>query len=128
MSSKTVAEKMHIKPGMEIGFFNAPENLEKLLGDLPDDVNVAEDLESTELDLILAFIEDHQMLEAYLYSLKNAITDDGALWLAYHKGSSSVNTDINRDTITKYGKQLGLKGIAMISINDNLSGFRFKKV
>jgi len=128
MSSKTVAEKMYIKPGMEIGFFNAPNNLEELLGGLPDDVEIAEDLEGTELDLILAFIEDQQMLEAYLYSLKQAIADDGALWLAYHKGSSSVDTDINRDIIHNYGQQLDLKGVSMISINDNWSGFRFKKV
>ncbi len=128
MSSKTVAEKMYIKPGMEIGFFNAPNNLEELLGGLPDDVEIAEDLEGTELDLILAFIEDQQMLEAYLYSLKQAIADDGALWLAYHKGSSSVDTDINRDIIHNYGQQMDLKGVSMISINDNWSGFRFKKV
>ena len=128
MSDKTVAEKLHIKPGMEIGFFNAPQNLNELIGNLPDNVDVAEDLEGTELDFILAFIEDRQMLEAYLYSLKTAISDDGALWIAYHKSSSSVETDINRDTINKYGKQLDLKGVAMISINENWSGLRFKKV
>lgn len=113
---------------MEIGFFNAPANLDELLGELPDDVEVSRNLENTELNLILAFIEDHQMLEAYLYSLKNAIADDGALWLAYHKGSSSVDTDINRDLISEYGKQLDLKSVAMISINDDWSGLRFKKV
>lgn len=127
MSDKTVAEKMHIKPGMSIGFFNRPDNLNELLGGLPENVEVAEELENTNLDLILAFIEDRQMLEAYLYSLKNAIHDDGALWIAYHKGSSSINTDINRDTIAEYGTSMDLKAVAMISINDNWSGLRFKK-
>lgn len=128
MSSKTVAEKIYIKPGMKIGFFNQPDNLDELLGDLPEDVEIAEELENTELDLILAFIEDRQMLEAYLYSLKNAIHNDGALWIAYHKGSSSVDTDINRDTIAEYGTSMDLKGVAMVSINKNWSGFRFKKI
>ncbi len=27
MSDKTVAKKMYIKPGMEIGFYNAPKEL-----------------------------------------------------------------------------------------------------
>lgn len=128
MSEKTAAQKIHIKPGMDIGFFNAPENLYQLLGKLPENIDIAENLENTELDLILAFIEDRQMLEAYLYSLKSAIADDGALWLAYHKDSASTDTDINRDIIRKYAKQLDLKGVAMISINEDWSGFRFKKV
>ena len=128
MSDKTVAEKMHIKPGMTIGFFNEPDNLDELLGDLPDGVEISDNLETTDLDLILAFMADRQMLEAYLYSLKTAITDDGALWLAYHKDSSSVDTDINRDIISKYSQTLDLEGVAMISINDNWSGFRFKKI
>lgn len=128
MSSKTAAEKMYIKPGMEVGFFNAPDNLEELLGGLPDDVTIATDLEGTELDFVLAFIEDRQMMEAYFSSLKEAISDDGALWIAYHKGSSSVNTDINRDAIHEYGSKIDLKGVAMVSIDDNWSGFRFKKI
>lgn len=128
MSKKTVAEKMYIKPGMEVGFFNAPENLDELLGGLPDGVEVAEDLEGTDLDFILAFIDDRQMLEAYLYSLKEALADDGALWLAYYKGSSSVDTDINRDLIHQYAQTLDLKGVGMVSIDDDRSGFRFKKV
>ena len=119
---------MHIKPGMKIGFFNAPENIDQLLGNIPDDVEVSRKLENTELDLILAFMEDRQMLEAYLYSLKNAIADEGALWLAYHKGSSSMDTDINRDIMHQYCKQLDLVGGDMVSINNDWTGLRFKKI
>jgi len=128
LSAQTVAEKMHIQPGMKIGFFNAQANVDKLLGDIPDDVEVSQKLENTELDFILAFMEDRQMLEAYLYSLKNAIADDGALWLAYHNDSASLDTDINRDIIHKYCKQLDLKGGAMVSINNDWTGLRFKKI
>lgn len=85
---------MHIKSGMDIGFFN----------------------------------EDRQMLEAYLYSLKETIKDSGALWIAYHKSSSSVDTDVNRDIIAEYGTSMDLKGVAIVSINDNWSGLRFKKI
>ncbi|MDZ7683334.1 MAG: hypothetical protein U5J63_16905 [Fodinibius sp.] len=124
MSAKTVAEKLHIKPGMEISFFNQPDNLDELLGGLPDDITIAKELENTNLDLMLAFIEDRQMLEAYLFSLRETIADDGALWLAYHTGS----TDMNRHTINEYEKTLGLKGVAFIAITNNWSGLRLKKV
>lgn len=119
---------MYINPDMEIGFFNAPDDLKELMSGIPDGVNIAEELESSDLDLILAFIEDRQMLEAYLHSLKNAIHNDGALWIAYHKASSSVDTDVNRDTIAEYGTSMDLKGVAIVSINNNWSGLRFKKI
>lgn len=112
---------------MQVGFFNEPENLDKL-GGLPDDVEVIEEMEDTELDLVFAFIENRQMLEAYLHALKNAIHDNGTLWIAYHKGSSFVDTDINRDSIAEYGTSMDLKGVAIVSINTNWSGLRFKKI
>ena len=126
MSSKTVAQKMYIKPGMTMGLFNAPENIEKLLS-LPKEVKLHESFTS-DLDIMLAFIENRKMLEDNLSILKRQIHDDGALWLAYHKGSSSVDTDINRDRIHAYAQTLNLKGVGLVSINKNWSGFRFKRV
>lgn len=128
MSSKTVAEKMYIKPGMRIGFFNAPDNLHALMGKLPDDIEIVEDLPGEKLDVVLAFIEDREMLEGYLGSLKNAIHDKGALWLAYYKQSSPESTDINRDSIHKYASELNLKGVAMIAIDDDWAALRCKKI
>ena len=128
MSEKTVAEKMYIKPGMEIGFYNAPDKLTDLLGKIPDETNVQKPSPDKNLDFVLAFIENREMLEQNLASLADSIKGDGALWVAYHKGSSSVNTDINRDSIVEYGSTINLKGVAMVSINSNWSGLRFKKV
>ncbi|HEX6982108.1 MAG TPA: hypothetical protein VF181_05060 [Balneolaceae bacterium] len=128
MPSKTVAEKMHIKPGMKISFFNAPDNLDDLMGGLPDDVELLKNSDGESLDFVLGFIENREMLEQELPLLAQQIKQNGALWLAYHKGSSSVQTDINRDSIHEFGKTLNLKGVAMVSINKNWSGFRFKKL
>ncbi len=128
MATKAVAEKMHLKPGMTIGFFNAPDNIFQLLGHLPDNVKCHTKDNPSDLDVLLAFIENRAMLESNLPKLKQQIKNDGAFWIAYHKGSSSVDTDINRDSIYAFASMLDLKGVAMISINENWSGFRFKKI
>lgn len=128
MSEKTVAEKMYIKPGMQIGLFNAPDDLSDLLGELPDGVDISENLEGVEVDLILGFMEDKSMLETYLSSLKEAIKTDGSLWIAYQKGSSPGNTELSRDTIYDFAQSIDLKGVGMVSIDEDWSGFRFKKV
>ncbi|HET6528922.1 MAG TPA: hypothetical protein VFG39_09260 [Balneolaceae bacterium] len=119
---------MYIRPGMKISISNAPDNLDDLLGRLPSDVELAKNPENESLDLVLGFMENQAMLEKGLPALVRQIKADGALWIAYHKGSSSVQTDINRDSIHKFAETLNLKGVAMVSINDNWSGFRFKKV
>jgi hypothetical protein len=54
----------------------------------------------------------------------------GLIWVTYPKGTSKLakegNVDINRDSIWKYGDEIGLTGVAMISIDDTWSGFRMK--
>ena len=123
MTSKTVAEKLHFKPGKTVTFFNPPKNNEELLGGIHEDISISE---GDPADILLAYIENREQLERNLLALKSSIKDDGALWIAYHKGTSSVDTDINRDIIHDYAQDHGLKGVSMISINDNWSAFRFK--
>ena len=125
MSSKTVAEKLHFKPSKAVTFFNPPDNNEELLGSIHEDIAISE---GDPADILLAYIDNREQLERNLLALKSSIKDDGALWIAYHKGSSAVDTDINRDIIHDYAKKNGLKGVAMISINENWSAFRFKIV
>ncbi|SMO70050.1 hypothetical protein SAMN06265218_11015 [Fodinibius sediminis] len=111
-----------------MGLFNAPDNVLDLTGELPEDVAVIEELQGRQVDIILGFIENRNMLETHLPVLRRALDDEGALWVAYYKGSASIDTDINRDSIHDYAKSIDLKGVAMVSIDENWSGFRFKKV
>lgn len=122
MSSKTVAEKLYMKSGKKVAFFNEPGNNKELLGGIPNDVEVV----SRSADILLAYIENEEQFINNLTSLKNIIKPDGAFWIAYHKGTSEVKTDINRDSIVKYASENGLKGLAMISINENWSALRLK--
>jgi hypothetical protein len=50
------------------------------------------------------------------------------LWVTYHKGTSKVKTDINRDTINAYAHSIGWEGVAMISIDDDWSAMRLKRI
>lgn len=122
MSSKTVAQKMYMKDGKDIAFFNEPGNYEELLGGLPDDINIT----TENADILLAFIDNKKQLKSHLPDLKRRIKNEGALWIAYHKQSSSVDTDINRDSIAALALRNGLKGVAMVSLNTNLSALRLK--
>lgn len=125
MSAKAVAEKIHLKKGKQVLFFNQPENLRELLGAIPEGVIVSDEGKA---DIILAFIENSVQLKRHMSELKEYLNPEGALWIAYHKGTSSVDTDINRDSIIKFASKHHLKGVAMVSINENWSALRLKMI
>jgi hypothetical protein len=84
--------------------------------------------EDDSLGDILAFVASRQELEAQLPRLKEALAAKGKLWVAYHKGTSRMKTDINRDTMRAYAQTLGLEAVAIISVNEDWSALRLKVV
>ncbi len=127
MSEKTVAQKLLIKPGYKVLFWQAPEDYATWLGEMPPDVKILKDFAKTP-DLIQLFVADRQALEEQLTRLRPVLTQSTILWVTYHKGASKVKTDINRDSINAYAKTQGLEGIAMISVNEDWSALRLKIV
>lgn len=47
-------------------------------------------------------------------------------WVAYHKSTSPVKTDINRDSIWRYVKTLQMDAVSQISIHEDWSALRLK--
>jgi hypothetical protein len=48
------------------------------------------------------------------------------IWVTYPKGTSAIETDINRDSIRTYAEILGLETIAIISVDSDWSALRLK--
>ncbi len=125
METKSNAQKLLIKEGYRVVFVHPPANQDELLGELPPNITIVEDA-ALEVDFILAYIADRKELEKHLDELKKRLKPRGLLWIAYHKGTSKIKTDINRDTINGYAHTLGLEGIAMISMDDDWSALRMR--
>jgi hypothetical protein len=125
MPTKSNAQKLLIKEGYLVLFIHPPENQSELLGELPSKITVVDDANSP-VDFILAYIADRRELEKHLGELKKRLKPRGLMWIAYHKGTSKVKTDINRDTINGYAHTLGMEGIAMISLDDDWSALRIR--
>jgi predicted CoA-binding protein len=127
MPEKSVADKLLIKSGYRVRFINPPEGLDQLLGQRPASIEVSPTPDQL-ADLLLVFFNSRLEMEAQLDILTALIKPGGVLWVAYHKGTSPVKTDINRDSINAYAKTIGLQGVAMISIDKNWSALRLKKI
>lgn len=125
LSDKTVAQKLFIKENYRVLFINTPKDYESTLGDLPPNVTVLIEPEKP-INLIQFFIMSRKELVAELGKLKSLLSSKGLLWVTYPKGTSKIKADINRDSINEYARSIGLKGVAMISIDDTWSALRLK--
>jgi hypothetical protein len=127
MSDKSIAQKLFIKPNSKFMLVNPPDGYLARLGEFPLGVVLLNDSNSP-VDAIQVFVANRSELEAQLPRLKQLMTPKGMLWVTYHKGTSKVKTDINRDTIYTYALTLGLEGVAMISIDEDWSTLRLKLI
>ena len=125
MSDKSIAQKLYLRPGNKFLLVNPPQGYIDQLGELPSGVIILSD-SSCLVEVIQVFVADRRELEAQLPRLKELLDPQGMLWVTYHKGTSRVKTDINRDTINAYAQTIGLQGVAMISIDEDWSALRLK--
>jgi len=127
MSDKSIVQKLFIKPGNKFLLINPPARYLAQLGQLPVGTIILND-SSCLVEVIQVFVLNRSELEAQLTRLKGLLAPKGMLWVTYHKGTSKVKSNINRDTINAYAGSLGLQGVAMISIDDDWSALRLKMV
>jgi hypothetical protein len=127
MSDKSIAQKLFIKPGNKFLLVNPPAGYIAQMGQLPEGTILLSD-SSCLVEVIQVFVTNRLELEAQLSQLKDLLAPKGMIWVTYHKGTSKVKTDINRDTINAYAGGLGLQGVAMISIDDDWSALRLKLI
>ena len=127
MPPKTVAQKLFIRENYEVLLLDGPSGYRKTLGKLPVGVTVSTRA-TGKFDLIQFFVTSAKELQQRLPKLKSKLQPGGLLWVTYPKGSSKIDSDINRDSIYNFAATVGLQGVAMIAVDDDWSAFRFKKI
>lgn len=93
---KSVAEKLKIQPGFSLLTLHAPAGFEKGLGKLPKGVSISET--SKAYDQVHWFVLNKAQLEKQLSKVMKLLKPDITVWIYYPKGSSGMQTDLNRDT------------------------------
>ena len=104
---------------------NAPAELEKEFKALGFGTLFDKKEKSTDT---LVFVNNNKEYLDFLNKKLASIEPDSVLWFAYPKGSSSIKTDINRDTLRVTGEEHGITTVTAISINDTWSALRFRPI
>lgn len=128
MSLMAISEKLMIKPGYRVLLIDEPTGYVEVLNP-PEGVEILRG-SGKDVDLAQLFVKNMRGIKEKLPQVKKMMKKSGIIWVTYPKGTSKLAkeeyVDINRDSIWKYGDEIGLTGVAMVSIDDTWSGFRMK--
>jgi hypothetical protein len=121
-SGTPLPRKLGFKPGMAAAFLDAPEGLERLLGEL-EGVSVKQSLRGG-ADIVLCFVTRHSDLQRRAARLREAIAPDGMVWVCWPKRSSKVPTDMTEDVVRDVLLPTGLVDVKVAAVDETWSGLK----
>jgi hypothetical protein len=119
MATKSVADKLLIKPGTSV-WVSHGDRL-GLIGELPAGVKHADDVGSASTAIL--FADDAASIRTLLQEHRGNLASPENLWVLYPKGNRA---DINRDTLWPIVAEHGLRPITQVSVDDTWSALRFR--
>jgi len=129
MSTRTIAEKLHLKENQRFLLLNEPKDYRSRLVSLPSGVAIDNKIPASgTYDIVQIFITSFRELETTLARLKSLLKANGALWVSYPKLSSKAASDIDRDKIAEFAVSKGLRPVALFAIDDTWSALRLKPI
>ena len=125
MRENPMHKKLRLLPGLTARTIGAPAGYFELIGGTPEDVQFLSSA-SNEVDFIHLFVNNLAELKAKIEDTLKSVKYDGLLWISYPKGSSKIETDINRDIIWDDLKSHGIRPVTQVSLNEIWSAIRFR--
>lgn len=122
-SGTPLSKKLGIKTGMTVWTANAPGNLPELLAPMPDGVELSTNADRA--DIAVVFAVTRPEVSAGFSTAMELIPADGAIWVAWPKRSSGVDTDLTEDTMRELFLPTGLVDNKVCAIDETWSGLRF---
>jgi hypothetical protein len=123
-SSTPLPKKLGIREGSRLAIVSAPEGFERVLGPLPDDVELRAHARGR-CDVVVFFVTRRAELTRRFPSFVRALDVDGGLWVAWPKKTSGVATDLGFDAVQEIGLGAGLVDNKVCAIDATWSGLRF---
>ena len=120
MPDTSLAKKMKRKPDARAAILNAPAGYES--ASFPGLEAAASSLDGL-FDWIQIFVQNRAELDQLAPQAAQALKPDSILWISFPKGGSKAQTDLTRDEGWDALRELDLKWITLISVNETWSAF-----
>lgn len=123
-SQRPLVAKLGIKAGQQILILNPPPDYARTLGELPAGVVQHAHLQA-ELDFIHFFTKEQTELADRFPQLKQALAQNGKLWISWPKRVAKIPTDLDENLVRAIGLNHGLVDIKVAAIDFVWSGLQF---
>ena len=125
MAVQSVAQKLRIARDMQLLLLNAPQGYARMLGALPDGVQIATE-PAGQYDVVLLFVRDRVELEHSLRLATKAVRGGGVFWIAWEKKARRGPDDLNRNSLWAAVQPSGWGPVTNVAIDEMWSALRFK--
>jgi hypothetical protein len=122
MLESPLAKKLKLRSGMEAAVINAPENY---VDELRHDTALSPTLNG-KFEWIQIFVQTQSEIEALAPQVVKALKPESILWISFPKGASKIQTDLTRDKGWDSLRDLDLKWINLVSVNNTWSAFSLR--
>jgi hypothetical protein len=108
---------------------NYPESFSKHLDSVSKMTTIRKEVEpSDRIEFAIAFAIAQQELNDCILTIAPQLFEDAVFWCCYPKGTSKkYNGEFNRDQGWEAMIPFGLKGVRIVSIDEDWSALRFRK-
>ncbi len=125
-----IFKKLNFKGQPLIVVLETPESFVPELNAMSAFTKIEKSLGGTErLGFILCFCTKQEQVNAFVQKADKLLEEDGLLWIAYPKSTSKkYSCDFNRDTGWAILGNLDFEPVRQVSIDEDLSALRFRRV
>ena len=117
-----LAKKLRLRAGMRVAVANAPAGFS--VGKVPG-VTIEKSLKR-DLDFVMLFATTQKELKGQWSKALASVRQDGAVWVAYPKKSSGIESDLTGMQVWDATKGSDWNPVSMIGIDDTWSAVRYK--
>jgi len=124
-----LAKKLGIKPNTTIALINPPEDFQKTLGTLPQNVTILEK-PTNKADTTIWFAKSQENLETNITKTAKTLAPNAKIWIAWPKKqaqTAETATDLTQTTVRKTGLAHGLVDYKICAIDQTWSALLFTK-
>jgi len=122
MAESPLAKKMRLKSNLKAAVINAPENY---VDALKHNTALSPTLNG-KFDWIQIFVRTKAELDVLAPKAAKALKPESMLWISFPKRTSKIQTDLTRDKGWEILRDLDLKWITLISVNEIWSAFAMR--
>jgi len=125
-SGTPLPKKLGVREGIVMALLGAPKGFEKALGDVGKSIRLQTHARG-KADLIMLFVKSRVELGRRLPAAIRLMADRAALWIAWPKKASGIQSDLSEEVVRKTGLDSGLVDYKICAIDGTWSGLRFAR-